>query len=306
MLCEQWSMRGSESELFRDKIEVSLDGKQIFYLFFGGAVIASMVFVLGVMVGRRVEARSFAGNMSLSAAHDPLAALDKLDTVSTSKPELAFPVALRSDVTATPPIGELDDSLAAATDIEDEEARAAAEQAAVAAANREAADRKVAEKQLKLEKKTLKSAQRLFVDAVKLRDKLIKKETKRALAEAKREAKRKAADDAKAAKEATEEAELAAKDDTEAENAAKKPKSRRSRFTLQLSSFQDRTEADAFFTEIRDSGYQPFIVEAEVPEKGLWYRVRLGKYDSYEDAVAAKEEFEKRQKIIAYVTRIKR
>ena len=41
----------AEMELFRDKIEVSLDSRQIFYLFFGGAVIASLVFVLGVMVG---------------------------------------------------------------------------------------------------------------------------------------------------------------------------------------------------------------------------------------------------------------
>ena len=46
-----------ETELYKDKIEVSLDGRQIFYLFFGGAVIVGMVFVLGVMVGRRVEAR---------------------------------------------------------------------------------------------------------------------------------------------------------------------------------------------------------------------------------------------------------
>src|ERR1041384_6132748 len=46
-----------EPELYKDKIEVSLDGRQIFYLFFGGAVIVGLVFVLGVMVGRRVEAR---------------------------------------------------------------------------------------------------------------------------------------------------------------------------------------------------------------------------------------------------------
>ena len=50
--------RTSEPELYKDKIEVSLDGRQIFYLFFGGAVVACLVFVLGVMVGRRLEARS--------------------------------------------------------------------------------------------------------------------------------------------------------------------------------------------------------------------------------------------------------
>jgi cell division septation protein DedD len=304
-------MRGSDSELFRDKIEVSLDGRQIFYLFFGGAVIASMVFVLGVMVGRRVEARSFAGSAPISAAHDPLAALDKLDTKGPTAPELAFPVALRSDVASTPPIGEIDDSLAKAravpVDAEDEEAQAAqaaAEQAAVAGANHEDVERKATAAQLASEKKALKSAEKMLAKASKLRDKLIRAEKKRAAAEAK--AQRKAAAEADAA------ALAAARqgDDSKAADGEQQPvaepKSRRAKFCLQLSSFQDRAEADAFFTEIRNAGYQPFIVEAEVPDKGLWYRVRLGKYETYEDAVAAKEDFEKSQKIIAYVTRIKR
>ena len=43
-------MAGTDSELYKDKIEVSLDGRQIFYLFFGGAVVACLVFVLGVTV----------------------------------------------------------------------------------------------------------------------------------------------------------------------------------------------------------------------------------------------------------------
>ena len=37
-----------ETELYKDKIEVSLDGRQIFYLFFGGAVIGWPVFDVGV------------------------------------------------------------------------------------------------------------------------------------------------------------------------------------------------------------------------------------------------------------------
>jgi len=69
----------SDTELFKDKIEISLDGRQIFYLFFGGAVLASLVFVLGVMVGRRVEARAHVDNQpATSAVLDPLAALDEL------------------------------------------------------------------------------------------------------------------------------------------------------------------------------------------------------------------------------------
>ena len=61
-------MSTREAELYKDKIEVSLDGRQIFYLFFGGAVIVGLVFVLGVMVGRRVEARGHVDRAQTAAA----------------------------------------------------------------------------------------------------------------------------------------------------------------------------------------------------------------------------------------------
>src|SRR3954471_23455557 len=72
-------MPSREPELYKDKIEVSLDGRQIFYLFFGGAVIVGLVFVLGVMVGRRIEARGHLDQARTQAASDPLAALDRLE-----------------------------------------------------------------------------------------------------------------------------------------------------------------------------------------------------------------------------------
>lgn len=69
----------SRDELYKDKVEVNLDGRQIFYLFFGGAVIVGLVFVLGVMVGRRVEARGLGERAKAAAAVDPLAELDHLE-----------------------------------------------------------------------------------------------------------------------------------------------------------------------------------------------------------------------------------
>ena len=75
-------MTSREPELYKDKVEISLDGRQIFYLFFGGAVIVGMVFVLGVLVGRRVEARGHIDRASTHAASDPLAALDRLEGTS--------------------------------------------------------------------------------------------------------------------------------------------------------------------------------------------------------------------------------
>jgi len=100
-------MPSREPELYKDKIEVSLDGRQIFYLFFGGAAIVGLVFVLGVMVGRRVEARGHLDRAQTQTASDPLAALDRLERSDN----LSFHGALTGSEPATDvekAIGELD------------------------------------------------------------------------------------------------------------------------------------------------------------------------------------------------------
>lgn len=82
-----------ESDLYKEKIELELDTRQVFTLFFGGAVLVSLVFMLGLLVGRRVEARS---NLNAQlATDDPLAALDKLARKSPAavQPPVAPPQA---------------------------------------------------------------------------------------------------------------------------------------------------------------------------------------------------------------------
>src|SRR5687767_7834135 len=103
--------RTSEPELYKDKIEVSLDGRQIFYLFFGGAVVACLVFVLGVMVGRRLEARAHVDRAAAtSAVRDPLAALDRL---AEGKGEMTFPSALGAGGSGGVPAAEVERAIAA-------------------------------------------------------------------------------------------------------------------------------------------------------------------------------------------------
>ena len=65
------------AERWRDKIEVRLDNRQVFFLFFGSAIVACMLFVLGVMVGKRIESRGQAASPELQ---DPLAVLDRAHT----------------------------------------------------------------------------------------------------------------------------------------------------------------------------------------------------------------------------------
>jgi cell division septation protein DedD len=239
-------MRG-DRELYRDKIEVSLDGKQVFYLFFGAAVVACLVFVLGVMVGRRLESRAHADAVEAmeAASSDPLAALDLL-AAGDGADDLSFPRELRADQPDAPP--------ASAEEEEKEEEKAAAEEENAAAEEQKAA----AEERQAAEEATKRAAEKLAAEK--------KAAEKRAAEAAEREA--------------------------------------AGNWTLQLSSFQDEAEATTFYNKLESAGYSPFITRAEVPDKGTWFRVRLGRYPDYDSAIAAKAEFEKTQQIIAYVTRL--
>jgi cell division septation protein DedD len=73
---------------------------------------------------------------------------------------------------------------------------------------------------------------------------------------------------------------------------------------LQLSSFPEKGEAEEFMRKIQSAGYKPFLVASEVPGKGIFYRVRVGDYGSRQAAIDAKADFERKQRIIAYVAKL--
>jgi hypothetical protein len=77
-------------ERWKDKIEVRLDNRQVFFLFFGSAMVACMLFVLGVIVGKRLETR---GRAEAPALEDPLAVLDRFGgaAAQVAPVALAFP-----------------------------------------------------------------------------------------------------------------------------------------------------------------------------------------------------------------------
>src|SRR5687767_4690408 len=99
-----------DADRFKDKVEVSLDSRQIFFLFFGGAVVACLVFVLGVMVGKRLEGRDrVARRANTSATLDPLAALDELGAEEqAADDDLRFPSVLGAPGERQKPLGEAD------------------------------------------------------------------------------------------------------------------------------------------------------------------------------------------------------
>ena len=78
---------------------------------------------------------------------------------------------------------------------------------------------------------------------------------------------------------------------------------KKQRFTLQLSSFKDKDEAQAFLDQIKAAGYSATMTKADVDGK-QFYRVRMGTYSSVDAANDAKAEFEKSAKKSALVTKL--
>ena len=226
---------------WKDKVEISLDGRQIFFLFFGSAVAACLIFVVGVLLGKRIEARALA--LQPAPVEDPLAALDQLGDADEADDGLTFHQALA--VTPTH-------------------------------------DKKAAAVEPKAEKKAEP-------------DKRAPEEAKKA--EPKAPAK---AAPLPAARPQVVQATPARKP----ESAAHKPDATTPHFTLQLSAFPDKSDAEEFMRKIQSAGYKPFLVASEIPGKGVFYRVRVGDYGSRQAAVEAKTEFEKKQRIIAYVAKL--
>lgn len=73
-------------------------------------------------------------------------------------------------------------------------------------------------------------------------------------------------------------------------------------WTVQLSAYQERGEADRFAAGLRDKGYAPYILEATIPGKGTWYRVRMGRFGSKESASRYMDDFRRETALNAIVT----
>jgi len=269
-------------ERWRDKIEVRLDNRQVFFLFFGSALVACMLFVLGVIVGKRLESRGRAVSPEIE---DPLALLDKVATSPRSaQSPVTFPQALFGAAAKNGASDKRGNKSLSPVPV----SPGAEKGKAVTPAPSPAA--KPAEPNPKLAAMSVTEAD---------------------------EAKTKAGKQPAAAKPTEKAAEpVAEKSGAKAEDAppappvdakpaaipivAAAPDSKgRGRFALQLSSFQDKGEAEAFAKKFKSE--KPYMVVSEIPGKGTWYRVRVGDFGSAKDALAAKQSFERKHNVIAYV-----
>lgn len=259
-----------ESRKWKDGVELFLDNRQIFLLFFSSAVVLSLVFALGVVVGKRTTDRPAA-----KPATDPLALLDQMGGEDKLDENLTFNEALSPKKKS----GERAD--AQLKPKEDEAAGKLSEPRPVQKVPRSPKDEP---KKRTASRKTAP------------KERLARSDGKRSMKQGKSEQVK-----AKVAKIKIQKA--SAKTQKASENSEKTEETGQGEYSLQLSSFQDKREAELFMAKLREGGMKPFMILAKIPGRGAWYRVRLGSYRSWDEALQAKQTFEREQKIIAYVAR---
>ncbi len=70
-------------------------------------------------------------------------------------------------------------------------------------------------------------------------------------------------------------------------------------FQIQVASFRDLSEANAYVEELRLRGHGAYRESARVGDRGIWHRVRIGPFESKTAALAYKAEFERKEGMTA-------
>jgi len=72
-------------------------------------------------------------------------------------------------------------------------------------------------------------------------------------------------------------------------------------YQLQVSSFRDKAESDQFAEQLRVRGHRAYVVEAHVPGRGTWYRVRVGPFPTQQAAAAYRASFEQKEQVVPFL-----
>ena len=276
-----------DTHRMREKYDLSLDSRQVVSLLIGGIVVLGAVFVLGVLVGKKL-----AGTPRADHAPDLLTALDhKSDALERARaaPPLTFQEELTKPAT-TPPAAIRAPAVSAPVTTATSASTAAPRPSPAPATV--SAPTPAASAPAATAAKPGATARGAAVPV-----------TTAATTEAKAEPEKKAAPartppaDSVATRSTPAAAHPAPKvpDATSATGA----------FTLQLGASPNRDDAERQASRLREKGYAPYIVTAEVPGKGTWYRVRMGSFPTKDAATRYLQDFKRETQAEAFVASTK-
>ena len=70
------------------------------------------------------------------------------------------------------------------------------------------------------------------------------------------------------------------------------------KYTVQLGSFQSMETAYKFEKVLSQQGYPSFVIKAVIPNKGTWYRVRVGTFNDKDKARQYGEKLKKKENLV--------
>jgi cell division septation protein DedD len=74
------------------------------------------------------------------------------------------------------------------------------------------------------------------------------------------------------------------------------------RYTIQISAYQERELAEEDVKKMKTRGYAAFMISYTVPDKGTWYRVRLGSFPNRAAAEKLLKQLQAKEGISPFIT----
>ena len=98
--------------------------------------------------------------------------------------------------------------------------------------------------------------------------------------------------------------EPAEKKQIEDEQADEQPaeKAPSARYTLQVAAHPDMSAAKSHMERLRKMGLEPHVITAEIPGKGKFYRVRVGKFGTMEEARSFQSNLKRKNSLNTFVS----
>jgi cell division septation protein DedD len=76
-------------------------------------------------------------------------------------------------------------------------------------------------------------------------------------------------------------------------------------YTVNIASFRKRDRAQRLIKELEGKGYEAFVEEANIPQKGTWYRVAVGRFSSRKEALAFARELKEQGIDYSFVRKLR-
>jgi cell division septation protein DedD len=74
------------------------------------------------------------------------------------------------------------------------------------------------------------------------------------------------------------------------------------RYTIQIAAYQEKDMAEEDVKKMKTRGYAAFIVSFTLPDKGTWYRVRLGSFSNKAAAEKLQKQLQAKDGISSFIT----